>query len=129
MSRPLADASLERQAAGEASGALRTIKTVHTGIWAILAACILLIPLASSWGRHRLAAGLVATVAVEVVILALNHGRCPLTSLAGRHTQDRRDNFDIYLPEWLAKHNKLIFGALYVAGTTLALARWAWAAP
>lgn len=124
-------ATIRRQqppAPNEASGALRTIKLVHTGIWAFLAACILLIPVASGWGRHWLAAGLVAIVAVEVAILALNQGRCPLTSLAGRHTEDRGDNFDLYLPEWLARYNKPIFGALYVAGTTLALVRWALAA-
>ena len=27
---------------------------------------------------------------------------------------DMRNNFDIYLPEWLSGHNELIFGALYV---------------
>ena len=58
-------------------------------------------------------------------MLAFNKGRCPLTSLAARYTADRRDNFDIYLPQWLARYNKLIFGTLYVAGVAFALARWA----
>jgi len=53
-----------------------------------------------------------------------NKWRCPLTSVAARYTSDRRPNFDIYLPEWLAEHNKLIFGALYVAGVAFAFARW-----
>ena len=44
--------------------------------------------------------------------------------MAARHTGDRRDNFDIYLPEWLARHNKSIFGTLYVAG--LVVLAWAW---
>jgi hypothetical protein len=30
----------------------------------------------------------------------------------------RRDNFDIYLPLWLARRNKAIFGALFVLGVT-----------
>jgi hypothetical protein len=29
--------------------------------------------------------------------------RCPLTGIAARYTDDRRDNFDIYLPPWLAR--------------------------
>ena len=66
----------------------------------------------------------VAVVAGEVAVLAFNNGRCPLTSLAARYTADRRDNFDIYLPQWLARHNKLIFGTLYVAGVAFALVRW-----
>jgi hypothetical protein len=44
--------------------------------------------------------------------------------VAARYTDDRRANFDIYLPEWLARHNQAIFGTLYVAGCALALARW-----
>ncbi len=35
---------------------------------------------------------------------------------------DRRDNFDIYLPLWLARYNKLIFGWLFVAGLLFTLA-------
>lgn len=50
--------------------------------------------------------------------------RCPLTDVAARYTEDRRDNFDIYLPEFLARHNKLIFGVLYVAGLFVLLVRW-----
>jgi hypothetical protein len=75
--------------------------------------------------EHRAAAWLTAVVAGEVAVLVINRWRCPLTSVAARYTDDRRDNFDIYLPEWLAKHNKLIFGALYLAGVAFAFARWA----
>jgi hypothetical protein len=52
----------------------------------------------------------------------------PTTPIAARHTDDRRANFDIYLPEWLARHNKLIFGALYAGGILFTLAKWAFAA-
>jgi hypothetical protein len=41
---------------------------------------------------------------------------CPLTGVARRYTRDRSDNFDIFLPERLAKHNKLIFGSLFAIG-------------
>ena len=41
--------------------------------------------------------------------------RCPLTDLAARYTDDRRANFDIYLPLWLAANNKRIFGSVFVA--------------
>ena len=43
----------------------------------------------------------------------------------GDPLDDRRENFDIYLPVWLAKYNKLIFGSLYVASVAFALVRWA----
>ena len=107
------------------SAALITIKSVHTIVWAIFAGCILAIPLAS-WRSHYLAAAwLAAIVLVEVLVLSINRWRCPLTAVAARYTDERRANFDIYLPVWLAQYNKLIFGALYVAGVAFALVRWA----
>jgi hypothetical protein len=56
--------------------------------------------------------------------------RCPLTGVAARFTDDRRDNFDIYLPLWLARYNKPIFGWLFAAGLAFTLARWlGWLGP
>jgi len=49
-------------------------------------------------------------------VLWLNGWRCPLTDVAARYTDDRRANFDIYLPEWLARYNKQIFGPMYAVG-------------
>ena len=50
--------------------------------------------------------------------------QCPLTAIAARYTSDRRDNFDIDLPEWLARENKRIFGGLYLGGVVFAIGRW-----
>jgi hypothetical protein len=47
-----------------------------------------------------------------------------LTDLAGHYTGDRTDNFDIYLPLWLARRNKTIFGTLFVIGELFVLGRW-----
>jgi hypothetical protein len=110
------------------SARLKTIKALHTIVWAFFAGCILAIPVASWRGDHRLAAWLAAIVLVEVGVLLLNRWSCPLTAVAGRYTHDRRENFDIYLPLWLAKYNKLVFGTLYLAGIAFALVRWARAA-
>ncbi len=87
------------------SPALKAVKAAHTIVWAVFAGCILAIPVASWRGQPRVARWLVAVVAGEVGVLVLNRWRCPLTSVAARHTDDRRDNFDIYLPAWLARHN------------------------
>lgn len=61
---------------------------------------------------------------VEVVVLAWNGMRCPLTPIAARYTADRSPNFDIYLPRWLAARNKEVFGTLYALGVAFALFRW-----
>ena len=106
------------------STALVAIRVVHTVVWAIFVACIVAIPIMSWLGRHRAAAWLIAIVSCECIVLVVNRMRCPLTSVAGRYTEDRRANFDIYLPQWLAKHNKTIFGTLYFAGLVFAMFRW-----
>ena len=103
--------------------ALRAIKLVHTAIWAFFAGCIVAIPILAMLGKYAHAAVLSGIVLVEVVIIVANAWRCPLTGVAARYTDDRRDNFDIYLPEWLARHNKLIFGLLYAGGVLLTLGR------
>ena len=103
---------------------LLAIKVVHTVAWTLFAGSILAIPLVALEGHFGAATILIAIVLVEVAILLANGMRCPLTDVAARYTADRRDNFDIYLPRWLARHNKVIFGWLFVAGILVTLARW-----
>ena len=107
-----------------ASSQLRAIKAVHTVVWAIFAACIVAIPFFAWAGRYGYVILLTGIVLLEILVLALNRWQCPLTAIAARYTEDRRDNFDIYLPEWLARNNKLIFGSLFVLGQAIALLRW-----
>jgi hypothetical protein len=97
--------------------ALVLVKLVHTVVWAVLAACVLAIPVAAHLGRLDAAMVLIVIVLVEVLVLLLNRWRCPLTGVAARYTAARADNFDIYLPAWLARHNKTIFGTLFVIGS------------
>ncbi len=103
---------------------LRAVKLLHTLVWACFAGCIVAIPICAWAGRLVTAAALIAVVFVEVLVLAFNGMSCPMTRVAAEFTDDRRDNFDIYLPEWLARHNKLIFGLLYVAGIVVTILRW-----
>jgi hypothetical protein len=107
-----------------AVGRLRLIKAVHTVAWAFFVACIAAIPLLAGAGRFELALLFMGIVAVEVVIIVVNRWRCPLTAVAARYTDDRRPNFDIYLPEWLARYNKEIFGSLFGAGIVLTVVLW-----
>lgn len=103
---------------------LRLIKLIHTLVWALFAGAIIAIPVAAWQRRFAWVVILTAVVLVEVVILALNRLRCPLTSVAARYTADRRNNFDIYLPLWLATWNKQIFGTLFMASLAFAFIRW-----
>lgn len=103
---------------------LTAIKLLHTVIWAILAGSIVVLPIAGALRRFRWAAILTGLVLLECGVLAVNRGRCPLSDLAQQFTADRADNFDIYLPNWLARHNKGIFGGLIIAGELVVLGYW-----
>ncbi len=106
------------------AAALVLVKLLHTAVWAFCVACIVGIPVAALAGRLRLALALSGIVLVEVAVLALNSMRCPLTDVAARYTDARADNFDIYLPLWLARYNKQVFGALWLAGEAVLVWRW-----
>ena len=103
---------------------LTAIKLLHSVIWAFRAASILALPVAGILRRFRWAAILTVIVLLECVVLALNGGKCPLTNLAARYTVDRGSNFDIYLPSWLAQHNKVVFGWLFLAGELVVAGCW-----
>jgi len=103
---------------------LRAVKLLHTVAWAFFATCVVLIPFAASQHRFGLAGLLIGAVAVESVVLVANSWRCPLTDVAAKYTEDRRPNFDIYLPSWLARFNKEIFGSLYAVGILWTIVAW-----
>jgi hypothetical protein len=101
--------------------ALHAIKIIHTLVWAIFAACIIATPIFTYAQRPDISTVLIAITSVEVLVIVINRWRCPLTGVAASYTTDRSENFDIYLPAWLAKYNKVIFGALFIAGALYTL--------
>jgi hypothetical protein len=103
---------------------LRIIKSLHTLVWAVFAGSIIAIPALAYNGQLLFAWTLIGFILIEVVVLAANRMKCPLTDVAGRYTKERQANFDIYLPLWLARYNKQIFGGLYVAGFAYTFIVW-----
>ncbi|WP_218145478.1 hypothetical protein [Parapedobacter koreensis] len=102
---------------------LALIKTIHTVIWVffnlIIGYMIYAVAANKLDGWLWLCFGLVT---VEGVVLVTFRWTCPLTLLARNYSSSRKDNFDIYLPNWLAKHTKLIYTTL--AFVLLAAAVW-----
>jgi hypothetical protein len=92
------------------------VKVLHTVVWALLVGCIVGMPVSALSGHFTVAASLGGIVLAEVLVLAVNRMRCPLTDVAARFTEKRADNFDIYLPLWVATNNKRLFGTLFVVG-------------
>jgi len=100
------------------------VKLAHTLVWAVMAAAVFYVVYCGLSGTGgRLLAVSIGLVLLETAVLFFNSWRCPLTAVAARYSAPVRDNFDIYLPEWLARHNKSIFGGLFLLGLALVVAR------
>lgn len=105
---------------------LLLVKILHTVIWAFFATAIFYILYSSLADRLTLYTGVaIGLVVGEGIVLAIFDRHCPLTGLARRYSDSTKDNFDIFLPNALARHNKLIFTGLYAVGVGLVAYRLA----
>jgi hypothetical protein len=99
---------------------LFAVKAIHTLIWAVFVAIISFILWSGVTGNiSRYSWLAVAAVIGEGLVLIIFKGSCPLTLVAKRYSESSRENFDIFLPRWLAKYNKVIFGSLAGIGAAL----------
>lgn len=55
----------------------------------------------------------VGLVFLEGIVLLLFKWYCPLTVVARKYSDSTKENFDIFLPNWLAKYNKLIYTSIF----------------
>ncbi len=91
------------------------IKIIHTFIWVFFNFVIfymlyaVIIDKLDSW----LWIGY-ALIVLEGITLLIFNFFCPLTIIARKYSDSTKDNFDIYLPNWLAKYNKLIYSGIMV---------------
>ncbi len=106
---------------------LVVVKVIHTLIWYFFVAIILFILWSGVTDNLSIYTWLaVAAVVGEGLVLLIFSGSCPLTKVARRYSDSTDDNFDIYLPNWLAKYNKQIFGTLFFVGVVLMILRSAY---
>src|SRR5688572_1097207 len=109
----------------KAATKLILVKSIHTLIWiifVIIIAFVLWSGISANISEYSWLG--VGAVLIEVLVLTMFGGSCPLTNIASRYSNSISDNFYIYLPTWLAKYNKLIFGALFLIGLALMLYRF-----
>ena len=58
-------------------------------------------------------------ILLEGLVLTIFRLYCPLTIWAKKYSSSTRHNFDIYLPEWLAKYNKIIYTSIVLLTTAI----------
>ena len=105
-------------------GKLLAIKVIHTLIWLFFVVVIFYILFSGLSNKVNsftwIAIGLVIA---EGVVLLIFKMFCPLTILARKYSDSTKDNFDIFLPNWLARYNKIIFTTIYLVGVIIVLIR------
>jgi hypothetical protein len=99
------------------------VKVIHTLIWVFFNLAFAYLVYSVWTGQYNLLFWLaLGSILLECLVLLLNGWTCPLTYVARRYSNSTRDNFDIYLPNWFARHNKTIYTSLAI----LLLLGWLW---
>lgn len=96
---------------------LLLVKLVHTLIWIFFVTLIFYI-LYCGWANHinSLTWMAIGFVFLEGAVLLVFKMFCPLTLVARKYSSSEKENFDIFLPVWVARHNKVIFTTIFLAG-------------
>jgi hypothetical protein len=99
---------------------LTLVKTIHTIIWVFFNVVIfyllyaVIVNTIDKW--VWICIGLIV---LETIILLIFKSVCPVTLIAEKYSDSKKDNFDIYLPNWLARHNKRIYSVIVLAAIVI----------
>ncbi|HBI02650.1 MAG TPA: hypothetical protein DDY49_01300 [Paenibacillaceae bacterium] len=100
------------------------LKLTHTIIWAFFVSLITYVLYAGIFNQINVYTWIaIGFVIMEGIILLTFKGKCPLTIIGYKYTDQHDVGFDIYLPRWLAKYNKMIFSTIFVIGLLIVIFR------
>jgi hypothetical protein len=89
------------------------VKIIHTAIWLFFNLVIFYMLYAALTDKLDLWLWIgFGLVFLEGLTLVLFKFYCPLTLIARKYSDSSMDNFDIYLPNWLARNTKKIYTSL-----------------
>ena len=103
---------------------LLLIKIVHTAIWLFYNVVIFYLLYAAIVNRIDIWVWIcIGLVVAEGIVLLIFKMFCPLTVMAHKYSDSTKDNFDIFLPNWLAKYNKLIYTSIFSVAVIILIYR------
>lgn len=103
---------------------LIAIKSIHTLIWVFFNVVIFYLLYAVIVNKiDQWVWVCVGMVLLEGLVLLVFKMFCPLTVIARKYSDSTKENFDIYLPNWLAKYNKRIYTSIFVIAILILLYR------
>lgn len=101
------------------------IKLIHTIIWSVYAFIIFYLFFAALSNQISLWVWIgIGMVLIEGLVLLVYNWTCPMTLMARKYSNSKKHNFDIFLPEWVARHNKGIFTMMFVISMVILLFRF-----
>ena len=105
---------------------LKSIKILHTLIWIFFNIVIfyLLYAVIANKIDHWVWICL-ALIALEGLTLLIFRNVCPVTIAAKKYSNSEKANFDIYLPNWLARYNKQIYTSIVLIAIVILIYRLA----
>ena len=100
------------------------IKIIHTLIWIFFNLILIYLFYAVLTDNidYKFWIG-IGFIGLECLVLLINGWNCPLTFAARKYSDSPKANFDIFLPEWVARHNKTIYTVIVVVLVVLYLVR------
>ena len=91
------------------------IKIIHTIVWLFFNVVLFYLFYAVINNRIGIWVWVgIGLILLEGLVLMFFNKMCPLTIIARKYSDSKKDNFDIYLPNWLARHNKLIYTSFFI---------------
>ena len=100
------------------------IKCVHTLIWLFFNVVIFYLLYAVILNRIDIRVWIcIGLIVLEGLVLLVFKSICPITLLARKYSDSQKENFDIYLPNWLAKYNKSIYTVIVLIAVGILIYR------
>jgi hypothetical protein len=100
------------------------IKSIHTVVWLFFNVVIFYLLYAAIANRiDKWVWICIGLVLIEGLVLLAFKMFCPLTVLARKYSNSTKGNFDIFLPNWLAKYNKHIYTTIFFIAVIIVIYR------
>jgi hypothetical protein len=100
------------------------VKILHTIVWIFFNVVIFYLLYAVIIGRiDKWVWICIILIILEVITLIVFKKICPVTLIARKYSDSQKDNFDIYLPNWLAKYNKEIYTVIVLIAIAILIYR------
>lgn len=94
---------------------LTQVKIIHTFVWILFNIVIFYMLYAVIVNKIDILLWIgFGIIIIEGIVLKIFDNKCPLTNIARKYSDSTKENFDIYLPNWLAKYNKQIYTSIMI---------------